>query len=148
MRDLRLQVENLLVESSVFPDDFQFFDLLDAEHVIEHRRRMENPAKGGGLEAARMAAIYSFRMNRRRDVLTLEATAMAARDGRGESEGDRRRRKNEEEEMLRAVRRHIEGDTLQQHLQPRDPRARKAERAIHNNFCEILRGRREDETDL
>ena len=107
-----------------------------------------NRAEGGGLEAARMAARYSFEINRRRDVPTPEAAAAAARGGREESEDKRRRREDEEEGMLRAVRQHLEGDTLPQHLRPRDPRSRRAERDIHDDFRMVLRGPPEDETDL
>ena len=148
VREFRLQVEDFSMESTTVPDDYTFFDLMDAEHVVDHRRRMVNQAEGGGLEAARMAAQYWFEISRRRDVPTPEAAAAAARGGRGESEDERRRREDEEEGMLRAVRQHLEGDTLPQHLRPRDPRSRRAERDIHDDFRMVLRGPPEDETDL
>ena len=145
VRELRYQVQDYSVHSSTVPDDYNFFDLLDAEHVSESLRRAREMYGGGGLAAARRTMSESFEARaRRRGVVTPETAAARARNGVSLSREARLQREEEEESMLAAVRAHMDGDTLPQYLRPRgQDRSRRAEQDIVDDFRRILR-RRDD----
>ena len=145
VRELRYQVQDYSADSTTVPDDYNFFDLLDAEHVSESLRRAREMYGGGGLAAARRTMSESFEARaRRRGVVTPETAAARARNGESPSREARLQREEEEESMLAAVRAHMDGDTLPQYLRPRgQERSRRAEQDIVDDFRRILR-RRDD----